>query len=186
MLEIYITAVVVLGLGWFCLWKVRRDLEFRNRLSAATVALVWCLYSIHGGVVFYSAWVGLWPMPLGRALALGTSAALLVFGTTLYLLALFEFGSFKRMSGMAMDRLVTSGVYRWSRNPQNVGWGIFLLGVSVAGRSAFAVLLVVAFGLMVHIYVGTEEQYLQRVFGDEYWSYRSTTARYVRWPHTKR
>jgi protein-S-isoprenylcysteine O-methyltransferase Ste14 len=63
---------------------------------------------------------------------------------------------------------VKSGPYRFTRNPQVVGWGLALLGAALAGRSARALLLVAAFFLVHWSYLATEERHLERTFGEEY------------------
>jgi protein-S-isoprenylcysteine O-methyltransferase Ste14 len=46
-------------------------------------------------------------------------------------IAILNFRTFQRMSGLQMDQLITDGIYTWSRNPQNLGWGVALFGISL-------------------------------------------------------
>jgi protein-S-isoprenylcysteine O-methyltransferase Ste14 len=83
------------------------------------------------------------------------------------------------MSGRDEDELVTAGIYRRSRNPQNTGWIMTLAGISILGRSAFALVLVGLVTLLLHVYlVFVEEPHLTQVFGPTYRQYRSRTPRY--------
>ena len=76
--------------------------------------------------------------------------------------------------------LITGGVYRYSRNPQNVGWLLLLAGTSLLGGSAAALLLTFLFWLVLHLYlVSAEEPHLTRAFGERYQRYQSTTPRYL-------
>lgn len=59
-----------------------------------------------------------------------------------------EFRSLQRVSGRRMDQLITTGIFRWSRNPQNVGWALALFGLAIAGRSGAALLLAALFWIM--------------------------------------
>ncbi len=77
---------------------------------------------------------------------------------------------------------MTDGVYRYSRNPQNVGWGLVLLGVSLAGRSGAALLLTAVFFVVFRSYIPVEERHLERTFGEEYRRYRDATPRFLGLP----
>jgi protein-S-isoprenylcysteine O-methyltransferase Ste14 len=64
--------------------------------------------------------------------------------------------------------LITTGIYAYSRNPQNLGWGVALFGVALIRRSGFALLLALLFLCFFRRYVHAEERYLERMFGDDY------------------
>jgi protein-S-isoprenylcysteine O-methyltransferase Ste14 len=119
--------------------------------------------------------------------AIAIGSFLIAVGVTSFTAAILEFRSFQRMSGQRNNELVTSGVYHWSRNPQNVGWMMTLLGVALLGKSAGALLLVLLFSLLLHIYiVYVEEGFLESVYGDSYRQYRDSTARYLGIPTQRR
>lgn len=105
-------------------------------------------------------------------------AVLVLLGLALYAAASVAFQSLKRMSGLDATRLVTGGIYRWSRNPQNVGWTLVLLGASLASASGMALLLAALFWLSFGAYLPLEEELLERLYGDAYAPYRARTARY--------
>lgn len=70
-----------------------------------------------------------------------------------------------RALGLGEDRLVTGGVYRFSRNPRPVGG--LLADVSLLGGSAAGLGRTLGLGLPHHPYlVRVEEPHLRRVFGD--------------------
>jgi len=77
--------------------------------------------------------------------------------------------------------LTVTGPYRWSRNPQYVGWFLFLLGFALNDWSLWclAALLVVAISL--HLLVLVEEEHLRRVFGEPYVEFCRRIPRYVGW-----
>jgi protein-S-isoprenylcysteine O-methyltransferase Ste14 len=93
-----------------------------------------------------------------------------------------EFRSFEKMSGMERGNLVTSGPYRYSRNPQVAGWLIGLLGVTLAYRSVPGLSLVAAFLFVHRLYFGIEEQHLERNFGEEYRRYKARVPRFLGLP----
>lgn len=167
-------------IGAFAVWLVRHDFAERGRLSLEITVLVWTVYLFHAGLTAVIAWGGLWPVmipPVGRTVVGGffIVSGLLIAGS-----AVREFRSVSRMSGRGEDELVTTGVYRWSRNPQNTGWILTLVGVSMLGASALALVSVALFALVIHVYlVYVEEPHLTRAFGDDYRAYRARTPRYL-------
>ena len=81
-------------------------------------------------------------------------------------------------------RLVTDGLYRWSRNPMYVGVVLVVCGWALGLRSvvvgAYAALTFLAFHVRVLTY---EEPTLERLFPSEWPAYR---ARVRRWFGTRR
>lgn len=76
--------------------------------------------------------------------------------------------------------IVTSGLYRFSRNPLYVGLTLLYLGVILAFNTWWGILLLVP--LLVTMHWGVvlrEERYLAQKFGDTYGAYRSTVRRYL-------
>ena len=84
---------------------------------------------------------------------------------------------------MEVSKLITTGIYGWSRNPQFLGFYLALLGISLMGRSGYAVLLTAVANIYCHYYiVRVEEPYLEHLFGKEYVKYKLKTPRYVGMP----
>jgi protein-S-isoprenylcysteine O-methyltransferase Ste14 len=102
---------------------------------------------------------------------------LLLFG------ALRALGDAWRLGIDAHDsgKLVTDGIYRRTRNPIYLFfglcfWGTFLLN----GAAAFA-LLAALVTANLHYQILQEEKHLARVHGPAYEAYRARTGRYVTW-----
>ena len=75
--------------------------------------------------------------------------------------------------------LVTTGIYRYSRNPAFLGFDLQYVGVLLM----YGNLLTLAFSLfamvMLHLQILQEERYLTNVFGTPYQAYRSHVCRYL-------
>lgn len=131
--------IVVTGGGLFLLlaahaiWSVRKQYREQRRLSDPVVIEVWALYILHAMLVGFAAWQSVWPIPVEPTWAAVGGIALLALGLSILVISVWAFQSFRRMSGQRTDRLVTGGIYRWSRNPQNVGWLLALLGIALWG-----------------------------------------------------
>jgi protein-S-isoprenylcysteine O-methyltransferase Ste14 len=160
---------------------VRRDYRAGGTLAPLTVVVVWAAYLLHGVVTFWFAGSA----PLGRAAVSPAVAAVVggvtaLMGVALAVVAIANFRTFDRMSGMDTSRLIDRGVYGYSRNPQNLGWWLVLLGAAAAGRSVSALGMAVLFAVILHVYiVRLEEPYLESVYGDEFRDYRRRVPRYL-------
>lgn len=157
--------------------------EYRSRLgpSIQTVATVWAFYALHFALVVLAAVESAWHFSL-PTLAYGGGFLLVVVGAALYLSAAAAFHSLERMSGLDTKRLVTEGIYRWSRNPQTVGWALVLVGLGLVRESAMVLILAIVFWLSFRLYLPLEEELLGRVFGDAYEMYVRRTHRYFGFP----
>jgi len=75
--------------------------------------------------------------------------------------------------------IVTSGVYRFSRNPIYVGFLLMVIGVPLnSGTYWGAVLAAIFFLLCTKLVIEREEAYLEKKFGDVYTSYKSRVRRW--------
>ena len=75
--------------------------------------------------------------------------------------------------------LVTTGIYRYSRNPAFLGFDFMYVGVLLMygnlltlGFSAFAM-------VMLHLQILQEERYLENTFGADYIAYKQQGFRYL-------
>lgn len=79
----------------------------------------------------------------------------------------------------AATELVTTGLYRWSRNPMYVGLILVLIGWGVVLGSLTPFIAVILFGrVLVIMQIAPEEAALEAKFGD---AYRNYTQRVNRW-----
>ena len=76
--------------------------------------------------------------------------------------------------------LVTSGVYRFTRNPMYLGLCLVLLAWAVFLSSAWAVLGPVAFVLYINQFqIAPEEKVLSKLFGQAFAEYQSKVRRWL-------
>lgn len=151
-------------------------------VGAAGAWLIWLVYLSFTAVTASIAWAGAWPLPIEPWAAWAMGGGALLGGLALLAGGAWEFGSLGRMSGRDNGRLIRSGIYRWTRNPQNIGWGAALLGMAILGRSVAALGLAVFFGLAFYLYCPVEERYLAGVYGEEWERYAAATHRFFGLP----
>ena len=85
----------------------------------------------------------------------------------------------KRSFGEETGGLCTTGVYRYSRNPQLVGGFLFILGYALLWPSWMGLLWVALWPVIMHLMVRGEEEHLEMVFGDAYRKHCEQTPRYL-------
>lgn len=96
----------------------------------------------------------------------------------------FEFRRRKTtMSPFSPERtasVVSSGIYRWSRNPMYLGMALALLGIAIwcANWLGFAVVLLFCLYL-TRFQIQPEERMLLKLFGAEYAEYMAQVRRWI-------
>lgn len=77
------------------------------------------------------------------------------------------------------NQIVSSGIYRFTRNPMYLGMMLLYLGLALWFRSSWAVILLPVVFLVIRTQVVTrEERYLATKFGDEYLAYKAKVRRW--------
>ena len=126
------------------------------------------------GKVFILAW-----FVLAIFTPLKTQHAVCTLGLTLWLLGLIGFVvALLNFNATPLNQPVTRGLYRISRNPQQVSIFIAYVGISLAMGSWLALVLIsigIAWG---HVRVLAEEETCLRNYGDSYREYMERVPRY--------
>lgn len=119
-------------------------------------------------------------LPYGRHFG----AAFAILGIAVILLGMFTFVR----HGTTVDphqparttALVTSGVYRLTRNPMYLGFLLILSGWALLASNWLAVVLVPIFVyLLTKLQIEAEERILEEHFGDAYRRYKARTRRWL-------
>ncbi|MCG8415553.1 MAG: isoprenylcysteine carboxylmethyltransferase family protein [Pseudomonadales bacterium] len=123
------------------------------------------------------------PLPLGVPESFQpVGIAITLFGVAV---AILVNGTFKRV-GTAIEpwkpttSLITTGFYRWSRNPIYVGFCLFNIGIGISANNLWILLTFIPGAILVYyIAIEKEEQYLEQKFGQEYLDYKAKVRRWV-------
>lgn len=75
--------------------------------------------------------------------------------------------------------LVTTGIYRLSRNPYFFSYDMLILGYILIFPSIILITLYVALAITFHKMILEEEKYLETVHGDSYTNYKLKVGRYL-------
>lgn len=108
-------------------------------------------------------------------------ALLALIGLTAFILAVINMKDSWRAGVSATDKteLVTDGIYRISRNPAFLGFGLVYAGMLLMFFNLYLFAVSVLASLFLHLQiVNVEEDHLITAFGDEYLSYKKQVNRY--------
>lgn len=126
--------------------------------------------------------VGLRSFSVDWRLLAVTGALLCVAGATTMLAAA---GLLRRLGSrippsQPTTLIVTTGPYKWTRNPMYLGMALLHAGLAIGFDApfAFALLPFVLIAIQAQV-IAREEQYLEAKFGDEYRRYRAQVRRWL-------
>jgi len=79
-------------------------------------------------------------------------------------------------------KLVTDGLYRYSRNPMYLGMMIMLMGIWIAlGKLSPVIVIPVFFLIIQEGFIKYEENFLEEQFSDAYLDYKDRVYRWAGW-----
>ena len=76
-------------------------------------------------------------------------------------------------------KLVTDGIYKFSRNPAVVGFDFMYIGILLMFFNIGTLLFSLFSIMMLHMQILQEEKYMAKTFGEEYLEYKKKVFRYI-------
>lgn len=76
-------------------------------------------------------------------------------------------------------KLVTDGIYKFSRNPAFVGFDFMYIGILLIFFNIGTLLFSLFSIMMLHLQILQEEKYMAKTFGEEYLEYKKKVFRYI-------
>jgi protein-S-isoprenylcysteine O-methyltransferase Ste14 len=124
------------------------------------------------------------PIEVPFALRLATALVLVIVGQSISISAMVAFRHAKTtmnpIKASAASSLVSSGVYRFTRNPMYLGLLLTLSAWALFLSNPVALLFVPLFVLYMNRYqIGPEERVLSSLFGAEYAAYTKKVRRWL-------
>jgi protein-S-isoprenylcysteine O-methyltransferase Ste14 len=191
-----ILAFIAIAFGWRAWLQSRRYgtsgiLLFRStrrgQMVRDSLTLVWF------AVLIGQAAAAMWPEWLARRALLASPAGpaadilgaigvvLLVAGLVLMVTAQLELGASWRIGidSAARPGLVTSGIYRYSRNPIFLAFLVILVGYALLIPTALSLALLIGTYVGVRGQIAAEEAYLEHAYGEAYRDYAGRVGRFV-------
>lgn len=80
------------------------------------------------------------------------------------------------------NKLKTTGIYSWVRNPMYSGWWIALTGISLMWHNIFLIpVFFLNWAIITLVLINTEEKWLLNLYGEEYSNYKKRVNRCIPW-----
>jgi protein-S-isoprenylcysteine O-methyltransferase Ste14 len=84
------------------------------------------------------------------------------------------------------DKVITNGLYRFTRNPTYIGIVLMQIGLGIACSSWLYLLLTVALTILLNANLSAEERYCLYRYGDDYQKYKNVTPRWIGIPKSEK
>jgi len=152
-----------------------KRIEILLKATTFTWIVLW-LYCIIYGPVFI-------PETANQTLAATETAGLIItaLGVLFFEMAIYFMKSSWRV-GVDEDsrtELITTGIYRYSRNPAFVGFDLMFAGLFFTYPDLLTLLVMVLNLTVIHLQILQEEKFLHKKFGAVYAEYAEVTPRYL-------
>jgi protein-S-isoprenylcysteine O-methyltransferase Ste14 len=143
--------------------------SFVNEFSKTQKGIFFSLHMLNLLMFVYSVFV---PIKLGTIWFYAGLPVYLV-GIVFYALV---FVAFARTPA---EKLVTGGIYRYSRNPMHLSIFLVIAGIGIATASWVFLLIAVVLLVMPLSWLKAEERHLLKFYGDSYRDYTNKTPRWL-------
>lgn len=103
-------------------------------------------------------------------------------GTGIFILAMITMQDSWRagIPSGGKTQLVTSGIYKISRNPAFLGFDFLYIGIGTAFFNPVLAFISILGIVLIHFQILEEEFFLSKAFGEEYETYKQTVGRYFK------
>jgi protein-S-isoprenylcysteine O-methyltransferase Ste14 len=119
------------------------------------------------------------PLQLGSIWLL-TGVPVCLFGVIFTITAVLNFATSPK------DRVITKGVYGFSRNPMFLGMTLMQTGIGIACLSWLYLALVLTLIIILNVIMSFEERYCLYRYGDDYLKYTDITPRWIGIPKSEK
>lgn len=172
-------ALLTLGASPWLLRRMAREFDERGGLRPATTGWMYATYAAHASLYAVALAQGGRTTPRGHGLARAAGGVLAGTGAGACVAGMARFSGAAQVSGTRSGPFVTSGVYRFTRNPQYTGYIMLLAGGALARRSPLGLALAAGAAGLFRWWVPVEERHLLRSHGRAYRDYLASAPRWV-------
>ena len=175
-----ISGLLFLVFSPLALWWLRREYKQHGKLTWFGSLVHVVMYAFHGMFCGTLALGASGSIPMGELAWLGI--LLMIIGLVVTVVAMDLFHTLSRWVGNNTPGLQTKRLYRYSRNPQFVGYGLFILGFFVVWWNSIAWIGLLTYAALAYAVTLVEEEHLIRTYGESYREYCQQVPRYLGLP----
>jgi protein-S-isoprenylcysteine O-methyltransferase Ste14 len=143
--------------------------DFTTEFNKAQKSALISAHIIYLLLIIYSIFV---PLKLGTVWFYAGLPIYLI-GLIAYAMVIWGFAS------TPTDKLITTGIYRFSRNPMQLSHLPIFIGVGIAAASWVFLLIAVVYVIVPLFWVAAEERHLLKLYGNAYRKYKDRTPRWI-------
>lgn len=153
-----------------------KSIETLVKTSTFLWGLLWFLESI-----FEKYMLAYFPYFLNSLFVRYIGILLLFIGVLIFTIAAFSMRSSWRVGidKNTKTKLVTYGIYKFSRNPAFVGFNTMFIGLFATFPNILTFIILILNIISIHLLILQEEKHLSLTFGDDYTEYKKNTPRYL-------
>lgn len=102
-------------------------------------------------------------------------------GVSIFIIAMISMKTSWRVGidKSTQTKLITTSIYKYSRNPAFVGFDLMFIGVAAIYPGLVTAAVAIVNIITIHNLILKEEMHLKSAFGDSYIKYMKQTARYI-------
>jgi protein-S-isoprenylcysteine O-methyltransferase Ste14 len=119
------------------------------------------------------------PLQLGT-IWLYSGLVICLFGMIFTIVAILNFATSPK------NKVITKGLYRFTRNPTYIGMILMQTGLGIACSSWLYLLLTVVLIILLNANLSAEERYCLYRYGDDYLKYKNKTPRWIGIPKSEK
>jgi len=119
------------------------------------------------------------PLQLGTTW-LYSDLIIYLFGIVFTIVAVLNFATSPK------DKVITKGLYSFTRNPTYIGMILMQIGLGIACSSWLYLLLTVVLAILLNANLSAEERYCFYRYGDDYRKYKNRTPRWIGIPKSEK
>jgi len=183
MLLRYLIAAFLLILFSYITFRVivRNDYSKKVRLTFVSYSLEFFIFALHANFMYLFLpvkWPNFPPFPENLVLRI-ISTILIITGLLIVAVSMSGLG-YNRTMGQDKKLLKTNGLYKYSRNPQLVGYGMILIAFIVLYLSWLSIGWFILYLIISYFMVKTEEEFLTKNYKKEYQKYCDDVPRIIK------
>jgi len=151
---------------------IKKDYKKRMRLSPVSYLLEILVFAIHANLIYLTLptrWPNFPQLPENTAIKI-VSIILFGIGIIGLLISWFSLGT-KPSLGQDKNILRTDGLYKYSRNPQLVGYGLMLASFTIMFFSYLVIIWFLLYIVASYFMVKSEEEFLKQKYKEDYKEY---------------